>query len=104
MWRGERSIWLVDAVSAGGVPGTIHRLDHEEVMALPQRHSTAHRLSLPENLRWISLAHPEMNGLRYDLWGVEPKRVDPSPGLSPAVAAAVPLVTREILEAFESPC
>ena len=28
IWRGERSLWLVDAVSAGGAPGTIHRLDH----------------------------------------------------------------------------
>jgi hydrogenase maturation protease len=99
-WRGEPSVWLVDAVSAGCAPGTIHRLDHEEVLGLPQHHATAHYLSLPDSLRWISLAHPEMDALRYKLWGVEPERVEPSQRLSPAVAATVPRVTREILEAF----
>jgi hydrogenase maturation protease len=100
MWRGERTIWIVDAASAGSPPGTIHRLDHERVLALPQRHATAHRLSLPESLRWISLTYPDMAPVRYRFWGVEPGRIEPSPGLSPAVAAAVTRVTREIRESF----
>ena len=41
-----------------------------------------------------------MNELHYRLWGIEPERVDPHPGLTPAVATAVPRVTREILKAF----
>jgi hydrogenase maturation protease len=96
LWRGEGQVWLVDALVRGAPPGTVHRLLHEELLAVPQRHGTAHQLSLPESLRWIALAYPEMAAVRYRLWGIEPSRLALEEGLSPEVAAAVEVVCEEI--------
>jgi len=96
LWRGEVQVWLVDALVRGTPPGTVHRLSHEEVMAVPQRHGTAHQLSLPESLRWIAHACPEMATVRYRLWGIEPLRLALAEGLSPEVADAVEAVCEEI--------
>jgi hydrogenase maturation protease len=86
----------VDALVRGAAPGTVHRLSHDELLAVPQRHGTAHQLSLPESLRWIAHAYPEMAGVRYRMWGIEPARLSLEEGLSPAVEAAVEAVCEEI--------
>jgi len=98
IWGGEEEVWLVDALACGSEPGTIRRLAHEEVLALPQRHATVHHLSLPESIRWIQLAHPEMAAVRFRFWGIEPHRVAPREGLGKRVRVAVGRVAREILE------
>jgi hydrogenase maturation protease len=100
LWRGEEQVWLVDALLGGGEPGSLRRLGHEELLALPQRHATAHHLSLPESLRWLAVAQAGMAGVRYRLWGITPARVEPVEGLSPAVAEAVEIVARELLAAL----
>jgi len=96
LWDGERDVWLVDALVRGAPAGTVYRLDHDEILAVPQRHGTAHQLSLPESLRWIALAHPEMAGVRYRMWGIEPGRLGLVQELTPEVEAAVAEVTGEI--------
>ena len=96
LWAGEDEVWLIDALVRGAAPGTVHRLTHEELLAVSQRHGTAHQLSLPESLRWIAHAYPEMARVRYRLWGIEPKSLALEEGLSPAVAAAVEVVAEEI--------
>jgi hydrogenase maturation protease len=96
LWAGEDEIWLVDALVRGAAPGTVHRLGHEQLLAIPQRHGTAHQLSLPESLRWIGHSYPEMAHVRYRLWGIEPSSLALEEALSPAVAAAVETVAEEI--------
>jgi len=96
-WRGETRVWMVDAVLCGAAPGTVHRLDHEEVLENPQRHATVHHLSLAEGLRWIVHGCPAMAGVRFRLWGVEPESVEPVEALSPVVARAAGTVAREIV-------
>ncbi len=98
LWHGEEEVWLVDAVCSGALPGTIHRLDHEALLAAPQRHHHAHRLSLPESLRWIALGVTEMASVRYRFWGIEVHEVAPGEGLSPPVAAAAEYVASEIAD------
>jgi hydrogenase maturation protease len=100
LWRGEREVWLVDALARGAPPGAIRRVGHEELLAIPQGHAAAHRLSLPESLRWLAIGYPEMASVRYRLWGIEPERLAPGVGLSPAVARAVAEVAAEILRAW----
>jgi hydrogenase maturation protease len=100
LWRGEAEVWLVDAIFRGAEPGTIHRLAHEEVLSIPQGHAGAHALSLPESLRLIAGTQPDMAAVRYRLWGIEPERVGPSPGLTPRVARAVEAVVEEIRSEF----
>lgn len=99
LWRGEPEIWIADALSTGAPPGTIHRLDHDGLLALAQRHGSAHRLSLPESLRWLNQAYPEMRAIRYRMWGVEPASLAAVEGLSPPVLRAAEAVALEILRA-----
>jgi hydrogenase maturation protease len=96
IWKGEGEVWLVDAVAAGAPPGTVHHLDHERVLAVPQRHATAHQLSLPESLRWVAHAYPEMAHVRYRFWGIEIERVAFAEVLSRSVAVAVLAVADEL--------
>jgi len=96
LWDGEPEVWLVDALVRGAAAGTVHRLTHEELLAVPQRHGTAHQLSLPESLRWMGLTYPRMAGIRYRLWGIEPGRLALVQGLTPEVEVAVDTVCEEI--------
>jgi len=100
-WRGEDQIWMIDALVRRRAPGTIDTLNHEEVMSIPQRHATVHHLSLPEGLRWIRLAYPEMRKVTYRLWGIEPGGMDLGERLSPAVEEAVASVSDLIVDAQE---
>lgn len=96
LWRGQMEVWLVDAVTAGGAPGEIHRFGHEELLALPPRTGSAHDLDLGAGLQWLRHALPRLANVRFRLWGAEPARVVAEIGLSPTVAAAVQRVTDEI--------
>jgi len=96
LWRGEGHVWLVDALIRGCAAGTVHRLSHDEVLLVPQRHATVHQLSLPESLRWIAVSYPEMASVRYRLWGIEPGRLVLAQELTEAVLGAVERVAEEI--------
>ncbi len=93
-WRGERSIWLIDAFDWGGPPGSSRILREREILALPQAHEGAHRLSLPECLRWLRQARPELRFARIHLVGVQPRDLTFGASLSIEVAAALPRVVR----------
>lgn len=96
LWRGEPRIWLVDAVIRRSPPGAVHRMDHAEILAIPQHHGTVHHLSLPESLRWIALAHPRMADVRLRLWGIEPATIALGEPLDPRVRRATVAVAQEI--------
>lgn len=98
LWRGEPRVWMVDAVVRGSAPGSLHLLEHDEVLSVPQRHATVHHLSLPECLRWLALAIPATAAVRYRLLGVEPARVAVGEGLSPEVAAAAKRLAAMLLD------
>jgi hydrogenase maturation protease len=100
LWQGEGEVWIVDAVARGAPPGTIHRFAHDDVLALRQRHGSAHQLSLPEALRCLAIAFPSMAAVRYRMWGVEPLRAVPPAGMSAPVAAAAATVADEIRQAL----
>ena len=99
-WQGEREVWIIDAVHSGRPPGTIHRLDHEAVVSLSSASSSCHHLSLPECLRWIAHAYPQMGAVRYRMWGIEAASVTLGAGLSAPVAGAVGEVTVEVRAAL----
>ena len=99
-WRGEREIWIIDAVRSGRPPGTIHRLDHDNILSLTAASSSCHHLSLPECLRWIAHAYPQMGAVRYRMWGIEAATVTLGTGLSAPVAGAVVEVTDEVRAAL----
>jgi len=101
-WQGETELWIIDAVRAGAQPGTIHRLDHDTILSLPQTTASLHHLSIPECLRWIVHAFPEMRAVRFRLWGIEPAVISASSGLSEPVAEAVGQVASELWSALSA--
>jgi hydrogenase maturation protease len=95
LWQGAREVVVIDAVSTGAPPGTIHRLDAGEG-PLPADLGVAstHALGLAEA---IELARalgrlPE----RLLVIGIEGADFSAGEGLTPAVALAAERVAREI--------
>lgn len=94
---GESDVWLVDALRRGAPPGTVHHLGHDELLRVAQPHRSAHELSLPEGLRWLTASDPQFQHVRFRLWGIEPHWLGAGQGLSAAVEWAVEAVAADIL-------
>ena len=47
VWKGEREVWVVDAVQRGAEPGSTCLVEHDELLGLTGSHRSAHHLSLP---------------------------------------------------------
>jgi hypothetical protein len=69
-------------------------------MSLSSASSSCHHLSLPECLRWIAHAFPQMGAVCYRMWGIEAASVTPGAGLSAPVAGAVAQVAVEVRAAL----
>ena len=94
-WEGADSVWLVDAVSSGAAPGTVHRIDatHDALPAAFARTST-HHFGLPEA---VELARTlDRLPAQLVVYGVEGARFDTGDELTPEVADAVPRVADAI--------
>ena len=92
-------VLIIDAVRAGGSPGTIRKLSEND-LAKQQSMTTVHAVNLlvSRYLMAPGAAWPEVLIL-----GVEPAVLDYGMELSPAVAAALPMVnrlSREIVETW----
>jgi hydrogenase maturation protease len=99
-WRGADAVIVVDAVSSGSVPGTIHRLDVSQ-RTIPANffsYST-HAFGLAEA---IELARA-LNELppRLVVYGIEGSSFAPGIGLSPEVEPAALVVIGQIRQDIE---
>jgi hydrogenase maturation protease len=103
-WATE--VHAIDAVEAGGPPGTLYRLGLAEAGA-------DGRMSLHElGLRSVCHLLPPERRPRVTVWGVEPEIIDFGLDLSPAVQRSVPELVRMLRDrigmdqpgAAESPC
>ncbi len=96
-WAGADTVILVDAVSSGEAPGTLHRLD-ARVRPIPAsfRSPSTHAPGLAEA---IELARA-LNRLprRLIVYGIEGKRFEVGSGLSPAVEKAVPKLVERLVQ------
>lgn len=99
-WSCQDEVWMVDAVLGSAPPGTIHRVSHEDLLSLDDERTTVHHLGLGEGLRWVLHAHPEMAGVRFNLWGAEPGSVSPVEALSAVAERAVIRLAHEISAAI----
>jgi hydrogenase maturation protease len=97
----ERAI-VVDAISTGAAPGTIHRLTTESIAT--QKSASAHDVSLPTALAFGRQAGAKLPEDRnVSLLGIEAQDlVNFSEQCTPAVAAAIPRAVREVLQILES--
>ncbi len=86
-WAGAASLWLVDAVSSGAAPGTIHRVDASDGdLPLGLRPASTHHIDLREALE-VARALGRLPD-RVIVFGIEGETFEVGEGLSPAVAAA----------------
>jgi hydrogenase maturation protease len=93
--EGAKRLVIVDAIRAGRAPGTLVRLEREEVPLHMRQKFSPHQIDLSEVLALAALRGtlpPELVAL-----GLEPERVEPYEGLSSPVRARIP----ELLEAIE---
>jgi hydrogenase maturation protease len=91
--EGVRRLLLVDAVETGQKPGTLLRLEGEEVPTFFALKMSPHEVGVPDMLSAAKLTdcYPE----EVVLWGVQPGSLETSLELSPAVAAQVgPLIAK----------
>ncbi|MCC7398010.1 MAG: hydrogenase maturation protease [Planctomycetes bacterium] len=109
---GRRAVLLLDAVSRGDAPGTVHRLD-DALAATPPGSAGATGGAHQQNAGDLLLTARLLGSVppRVAVVGVEPALLRTSIGLSDAVAAALPMavatahtVLRELLAAEEAPC
>ncbi len=91
------AVWLVDAVSSGATPGTLHRLDASE-RELPAAlfQASTHHFGLAEA---VELART-LRGLppRTIVYGIEGESFDTGETLTPEVEAAVERVAEAVRE------
>ena len=95
VWAGAEAVWLVDAVSSGATPGTVHRLDasSEPLPAVLFRVSS-HLVGLAEAVelaRALDRLPP-----RVVVYGIEGARFEAGEGLTPEVEVAVDLVVARL--------
>ena len=97
-WEGAEAVLVVDAVSSGAAPGTIHRLEAaaEPLPAALFRGST-HAFGLAEAVE-LGRALGRLPG-RLAVFGIEGERFDAGEGLSPAVGRAAAELEAELLAA-----
>lgn len=103
LWDGEPRVWLVDAVcGSGALLGTVHDFDHDTLFHHSHRPVDAHLLSLPELLGWLLVAHPELQTVRFHLWGVETCSFTPGRPPDPRVHAGIRRLVDRMLDAARS--
>ncbi|MGZ4336446.1 MAG: hydrogenase maturation protease [Gaiellaceae bacterium] len=93
-WADAGALWLVDAVSSGAEPGTVHRVDasHED---LPERFGgSTHHFGLGETIA-MARALGRLPD-RVVVFGIEGERFELGEELTPLVASAVPAVVRAV--------
>ena len=91
---------IIDAIQAGGEPGTMYRARLEEMGLRPQEHCTSlHQMHFIEAVKMVNLLdhYPQII-----VYGVEPEVIDWGLELTPRVAEKLPrlteLVAQEIRE------
>jgi hydrogenase maturation protease len=96
-WAGADLALIVDAVSSGAEPGTVHRFDATE-RAVPSSvfRGSTHAFGVGEVIA-LAQALGRLPG-RLLVYGIEGEKFTAGEGLSPAVAAVVESVTSELLE------
>ena len=100
-WKGADAVILIDAVSSGGPPGTIHRLEPIS-KPLPARmfQSSTHTFSLPQAIA-MARALDELPP-RLIVFGIEGGNFKPGADLSPEVRTALPEVAQQILSELKA--
>ena len=96
-WKGARAVVLIDAVSSGGRPGTIYRLEPaSKPLPAEMFQSSTHAFSIPQAIE-MSRALNELPP-QVVIFGIEGKNFQAGTELSAEVNDALPELVRRVLE------
>jgi hydrogenase maturation protease len=97
LWRDAEAVLLVDAVSSGAAPGTLHRADasSQPIPALLRSSTSTHAVGIADAIE-LARALRRLPG-RVLLFGIEGRRFDAGSGLSEEVAGAVGPLAEAVL-------
>jgi hydrogenase maturation protease len=87
---------LVDAVKSSAAPGTIHRLEQQDLDAFAAGSGSAHGWGVAETLKLGRSLDPALAETRIILVGIEVGSVEMGAGLSPQVQSALPMAAEMI--------
>jgi len=92
--EGADKLIVVDAVQAGGEPGSIYRLTPEDVAARPDALLSAHQMDLLASLRTMRL---DGGPKEMVIIGVEPREIGWGLELSPELKEKLPQIVQAVL-------
>jgi hydrogenase maturation protease len=93
--EGVKKLIIIDAMKAGGTPGTIYRCGPEDLLPKGEDPISLHDIGVLETLSMAKKMGMEINTV---IIGVEPKVVDWGMELSDEVRNKIPAVIEEVLK------
>lgn len=94
--EGVENLLIVDAVEMGKEPGTLLRLEGDEVPSYLSIKMSPHQIGIPDMLFAAKLK--DLYPRNVVLWGVQPAVLDTGLELSPQVAAQVDALVGKVVE------
>ena len=93
--EGVRKLVVIDAMKAGGVPGTVYRCRPEDLLPAEDGPISLHEIGLIETLDMV-----KKKGLKMEtvIFGVEPKVLDWGMELSDEVKRKIPAIIEAVLK------
>jgi len=93
---GVHRVILLDAVKAGGLPGSLIRLEDEEIPTFFRRKWSPHQVGLADVLAVLKLTGERP--CHITLWGIEPARMELGLELSESVFPQVSVLVERVVE------
>jgi len=97
--EGVENLLLIDAVEMGKEPGTLLRLEGDDVPAFLSLKMSPHQIGIPDMLFAAKLK--DLYPRNVVLWGVQPGFLDTGLELSPAVAPQVDVLVNKVVEELD---
>jgi hydrogenase maturation protease len=94
--EGVDDLLIVDAVEMGEEPGTLLRMEGEELPSFPFLKMSPHQIGIPDMLFAARLR--DIYPRHVVLWGIQPAYLDVGLELSPPVAAQIDVLVTKVLE------
>jgi hydrogenase maturation protease len=94
--EGVENLLIIDAVEMGEQPGTLLRLEGDEVPSFLSIKMSPHQIGIPDMLFAARLT--DLYPRNVVLWGVQPGVLDTGLDLSPPVAAQVDVLVEKVVK------
>ncbi|NOT04698.1 MAG: HyaD/HybD family hydrogenase maturation endopeptidase [Anaerolineales bacterium] len=98
--EGIENLLLVDAVETHSEPGTIIRLENDEVPAFLSMKISPHQVGVPDML--AAAKFKDLYPKRLVLWGIQPEILDMGLELSPLIESKVDVLTGNLVDQLKA--